>query len=147
MHIRLASHPASSSMGNSPVAAYDWAHAQSRNRPTSDELTFVNLPLCWCRGGFVLRFFLRRRASERVEHAGDAGAYRLRRWPPLSERVRTARVLQALTRMSSSPVSRGWFATHSGMNAQEADRLLDELLTRGFVERVDTSAFAGESRA
>jgi hypothetical protein len=72
---------------------------------------------------------------------GETLVYRLRRWPELPQRHRTAQVYRALSLMSNRPVNRGWFLRHSRMKAKELDGLLDRLVAEGAVEVVDVSAY------
>ena len=74
---------------------------------------------------------------------GDTLVYRLRQWPELPVRHRTAAVYRALSLMSNRPVSRGWFLRHSRMKAKDLDGLLDRLIAQGVVEVVDVSRFPG----
>jgi hypothetical protein len=74
--------------------------------------------------------------------AGDSGLiYRLKHWPELPSRVRTADVLRALSVMSSRPVNRHWILTHSKLQAQDVDRLLARLVAQDAVEVIDGSKF------
>lgn len=72
---------------------------------------------------------------------GEALVYRLKHWPELPVRHRTANVYRALSLMSNRPVNRGWFLRHSRMKANELDGLLDRLVTQGAVEVIDVSSY------
>jgi hypothetical protein len=67
--------------------------------------------------------------------------YRLRQWPDLPERMRTADVLRALSVMSNRPVNREWLLRRVKLKARAVDELLAMLVTHGDVEVVDTSKF------
>lgn len=87
-----------------------------------------------------LRFAISGYPSEFAD-AGDTLVYRLKQWPELPQRHRTANVYRALSLMSSRPVSRNWFVRHSRMKAKEIDGLLDRLVMQGAVEVVDVSRY------
>jgi hypothetical protein len=67
--------------------------------------------------------------------------YRLRQWPDLPDRMRTADVLRALSVMSNRPVNREWLLRRVKLKARAVDELLAMLVTHGDVEVVDTSKF------
>ncbi len=78
-------------------------------------------------------------------------AYRLRAWPELPDRLRTAAVYQAFSRMCQGPVSLGWFVDRSRMPPEAARNLFDFLVSQGDLEEIDVARFAvtearGESR-
>lgn len=74
--------------------------------------------------------------------AEDSGLiYRLKHWPELPSRVRTADVLRALSLMSNRPVNRHWILAHSKLQAQDVDRLLARLVAQDAVEVIDGSKF------
>lgn len=82
--------------------------------------------------------------SSSHEHAGEGGdtlVYRLKHWPQLPPRHRTAEVYRALSLMSNRPVNRGWFLRHSRMKPKLLDGLIDGLVAQGAVEIIDVSAF------
>jgi hypothetical protein len=87
-----------------------------------------------------LRFAISGYPSEPVD-PGDTLVYRLKQWPELPQRHRTAKVYRALSLMSNRPVSRGWFVRHSRMKVSEIDALLDRLVTEGSVEVLDVSRY------
>jgi hypothetical protein len=72
---------------------------------------------------------------------GDMLVYRLKQWPELPARHRTADVYKALSLMSNRPINRAWFLRHSRMKPKELDGLLDRLVAQGAVEVVDVSAY------
>ena len=82
-------------------------------------------------------------SSERgdMEHEGDGLIYRLKHWPELPSRVRTAGVLRALSVMSNRPVNRNWILANSRLQAQDVDRLLARLVEQNAVEVIDGSKF------
>jgi DNA-binding IclR family transcriptional regulator len=67
-------------------------------------------------------------------------AYRLRAWPELPQRFRTAPVLRALSRMTLGPVTHTWFLDRTRLAPTEAERLLAYLVAREYVERIDFAA-------
>ncbi len=67
-------------------------------------------------------------------------AYRLRSWPELPERFRTAPVLRALSRMTLGPVTHTWFLERTGLASEEAHGLLAQLLAGECIERIDFAA-------
>ena len=71
----------------------------------------------------------------------DALVYRLKQWPELPARHRTAEVYKALSLMSNRPVNRGWFLRHSRMKPKVLDALIDRLVAQGAVEVIDVSAY------
>jgi hypothetical protein len=80
-------------------------------------------------------------SHEDTQAGGDKLVYRLKQWPELPARHRTAEVYQALSLMSNRPVNRSWFLRHSRMKAKELDGLLDRLVTQGAIEVVDVSTY------
>ena len=88
-----------------------------------------------------LRFLAITASHEEAPAPGDALVYRLRHWPDLPIRHRTANVYRALSLMSNRPVNRGWFLRHSRMKPKELDGLLDRLVTQGAVEVLDVSQY------
>lgn len=72
---------------------------------------------------------------------GDTLVYRLKHWPELPIRHRTANVYRALSLMSNRPVNRGWFLRHSRIKPKELDGLLDRLVAQGAVEVIDVSSY------
>ncbi|HTH79469.1 MAG TPA: hypothetical protein VL593_10855 [Ramlibacter sp.] len=71
----------------------------------------------------------------------DALVYRLKQWPELPARHRTAEVYRALSLMSNRPVNRSWFLRHSRMKPKVLDGLIDRLVAQGAVEVIDVSAY------
>ena len=67
--------------------------------------------------------------------------YRLKHWPTLPESCRTAHIFQTLSLMSNRPVNREWILTHTRLNANQVDRLLQRLVDEDAVDVVDASAF------
>ena len=78
---------------------------------------------------------------ENPEEGGDVLVYRLKHWPELPARHRTADVYRALSLMSNRPVNRGWFLRHSRMKPKVLDGLIDGLVAQGAVEIIDVSAY------
>lgn len=64
-------------------------------------------------------------------------AYRLRAWPDLPVRFRTAPVLRALSRMTLGPVTHTWFVDTTRLPPDEAERLLASMIASECVERID----------
>ena len=78
----------------------------------------------------------------REEPAPQRGlAFRLRQWPDLPQRMRTADVLRAMSVMSNRPVNREWLLRHLKLKPRAVDELLATLVQHGAVEVVDTSKF------
>ncbi len=88
-----------------------------------------------------LRFLVSPPQDEDSLPASETLVYRLRHWPELPQRHRTAEVYRALSLMSNRPVNRGWFLRHSRMKARDLDGLLDRLVSQGAVEVVDVSGY------
>ena len=86
---------------------------------------------------------LRFASSQRsIVDAQDSGlVYRLKHWPELPSRIRTADVLRALSVMSSRPINRHWILEHSKLRAGEVDNLLARLVAQDAVEVIDSSSF------
>lgn len=74
-----------------------------------------------------------------VEPGGGALVYRLKHWPELPSRIRTADVLRALSVMSSRPINRHWILAHSKLRAEDVDSLLARLVAQDAVEVIDGS--------
>ena len=72
---------------------------------------------------------------------GDTRVFRLKHWPELPSRHRTADVYRALSLMSNRPINRGWILRHSRMDEKELDGLLDRLVAQGAVEAIDVSNY------
>lgn len=87
-----------------------------------------------------LRFAPSRPRDESLSPS-EALVYRLKYWPELPARHRTAEAYRALSLMSNRPVNRGWFLRHSRMKAKELDRLLDRLVAEGAIEVLDVSGY------
>jgi hypothetical protein len=75
------------------------------------------------------------------EESCDKLVYRLKQWPHLPPRHRTAEVYRALSLMSNRPVNRSWFLRHSRMKAKVLDALIDGLVAQGAVEIINVSAY------
>ncbi len=88
-------------------------------------------------------------SSERgiVEPEDSGLIYRLKHWPELPSRVRTADVLRALSVMSNRPVNRHWILANSKLRAQEVDSLLARLVEQDAVEVIDGSRFPAAASA
>jgi hypothetical protein len=67
--------------------------------------------------------------------------YRLKEWPQIPERFRTAKVLRACSRMSVGPVTVSWFHEQIGLEPGQASGLVAELLAQGAIERIDFGSF------
>ena len=82
-------------------------------------------------------------SSERddMENAGDGLIYRLKHWPELPASSRTADVFRALSVMSTRPVNRHWILTHSKLQPDQVDRLLQRLVDENAVEAIDGSKY------
>lgn len=65
-----------------------------------------------------------------------SNAYRLRHWPQVPDRFRTAPVLRAFSRMTLGPVTGRWFIQHTGLAAAEAAELLAELAPQRAIETI-----------
>jgi hypothetical protein len=89
-----------------------------------------------------LRFASSERSSAEPEDSGLI--YRLKHWPELPSRIRTADVLRALSVMSNRPINRNWILTHSKLRAQDVDSLLARLVAQGAVEVIDGSRFPAD---
>ena len=74
--------------------------------------------------------------------AGEGCVYRLRQWPALPSRWRTARVYRTLSVMSQRPVNRHWLVAFQGLKPSQADALIAYLMTHDAVDVVDTGTFA-----
>src|SRR3954468_15568070 len=64
-------------------------------------------------------------------------AYRLRSWPQIPDRFRTARVLGALSRMTIGPVTDDWFLSHTGLESTAVAELLASLQAQDALDTVD----------
>lgn len=69
--------------------------------------------------------------------------YRLKAWPELPEKERTAEIYRIFSVMSQRPVSRQWILARSRMNLGQLDRLLLRLEADGAMEVIDPARFAG----
>lgn len=73
-----------------------------------------------------------------AEEAFDGShAYRLKQWPQIPDRFRTARVLGACSRMTVGPVTATWFLAHTGLDPAEASHLITTMTAQGALERID----------
>jgi len=63
-------------------------------------------------------------------------AYRLKQWPQIPDRFRTARVLGACSRMTVGPVTSSWFLAHTGLVPAQAAELVADLVAQGALERL-----------
>jgi hypothetical protein len=86
--------------------------------------------------------FLASQRDEAENDDGDSMIYRLRYWPELPTRDRTADVFRALSVMSTRPINRRWILAHSKLRAEQVDQLLLRLIGQGAVEVIDGSKFA-----
>jgi hypothetical protein len=64
-------------------------------------------------------------------------AFRLKEWPQIPERFRTARVLGACSRMTVGPVTANWLLTHTGLDAAQTSELIATLVAQGALERIE----------
>jgi hypothetical protein len=78
---------------------------------------------------------------DEAQDGGELLVYRLRQWPDLAAKHRTAAIYKALSLMSNRPLNRNWLLRHLPMKAGQVDRLLDLLIAQGAVEVVDASGF------
>ena len=92
-----------------------------------------------------LRFVSSERGS--VEPEASGLIYRLKHWPELPSRIRTADVLRALSVMSNRPINRHWILAHSKLRAQDVDSLLARLVEQDAVEVIDGSRFPADRAA
>lgn len=85
-------------------------------------------------------------SSERgiVDLVDSKLVYRLKHWPELPSRIRTADVLRALSVMSNRPINRRWILQHSKLRAEDVDSLLARLIAQDAVEVIDGSGFAAK---
>jgi len=63
-------------------------------------------------------------------------AYRLKQWPQIPDRFRTARVLGACSRMTVGPVTANWFLSQTGLDAAQALELIGVMAAQGALERI-----------
>jgi hypothetical protein len=106
---------------------YDTLHYWARKTTTSiGELCFLDSQL-----------------DDDMENASEEGLiYRLKYWPDLRPRDRTADVFRALSVMSQRPVNRHWIIANSKkMHAQQVDQLLQRLIDEGAIEVIDGSKY------
>ena len=68
--------------------------------------------------------------------AGDL-VYRLKRWPVLPNRLRTAEVLRLLSVMSSRPVRRSWVLERTRLDEHHLDLLTGRLVRQGALDILD----------
>jgi hypothetical protein len=80
-------------------------------------------------------------APQDREPATNEPIFRLRRWPSLPPTMHTAAVLRLLSVMSTRPVNRGWMLRHSGLQAEQIDKLLERLQRNAALEVIDPSGF------
>jgi hypothetical protein len=64
-------------------------------------------------------------------------AFRLKQWPEIPDRFRTARVLGACSRMTVGPVTANWFLAHTGLDPADACELVSSLAGQGALERIE----------
>jgi len=73
-----------------------------------------------------------------VEEAFDGShAYRLKQWPQIPDRFRTARVLGACSRMTVGPVTANWLLSHTGLDAADAAELIATMQAQGALECIN----------
>lgn len=97
----------------------------------------------WARKTTTSFVELRSVLSERDETEEQDGGliYRLKHWPELPAASRTADVFRALSVMSNRPVNRHWILTHSRLQAQQVDRLLQRLVDDDCVDVIDSGKY------
>lgn len=86
-----------------------------------------------------LRFMPSQR--DEMTYEGENLIYRLKHWPELPSRDKTADVYRALSVMSSRPVNRHWILANSKLRAKQVDSLLRRLVSEEAVEAIDVSKF------
>lgn len=89
-----------------------------------------------------MRFASSERGS--AEPVDSSLVYRLKHWPELPSRIRTADVLRALSVMSNRPINRHWILAHSKLRAEDVDSLLARLIEQNAVEVTRASKFAAD---
>lgn len=67
--------------------------------------------------------------------------YRLKHWPALPDRLKTADVLRTLSVMSHRPVNRRWILAHSRLKGEQVDDLLQRLADEDAISIIDTANF------
>lgn len=72
----------------------------------------------------------------RPDAPAERQAYRLTGWPDVPERLLSARVLQALSRMTLGPVTDRWFLLQTGLGPIEAADLLAGIAAQGVLETI-----------
>jgi hypothetical protein len=80
-----------------------------------------------------------------IKNQGDGLIYRLKHWPDLPSRDRTADVFRALSVMSNRPVNRHWILANSKLRSGQLDQLLHRLVDEGAIEAIDGSKFAQDA--
>jgi hypothetical protein len=78
--------------------------------------------------------------DSKLTEPGDL-IYRLKQWPHLPPRQKTADVFRTLSVMSHRPVNRRWILSSSKLSAKQVDGLLDRLVEQGAVEVIDSARF------
>lgn len=73
--------------------------------------------------------------------------YRLKRWPLLPQRLRTAEVLRLLSVMSSRPVRRSWILERTRLDERHLDLLTGRLARQGALDILDPSRLPNERAA
>jgi hypothetical protein len=81
-----------------------------------------------------------------AEITGDL-VYRLKRWPVLPTRLRTAEVLRVLSVMSSRPVRRSWILERTRLDERHLDLLTGRLARQGALDILDPARLPTERRA
>jgi hypothetical protein len=79
------------------------------------------------------------------EQRGSNLIFRMRSWPQLPERGRTADVYRMLSVMSNQPVNRQWLLARCRMAPEQLDALLQHLVAQGSVEVIDPAGFGAEA--
>ena len=82
-----------------------------------------------------------------IEDVGGGLLYRLKHWPDLPCKVRTAAVLRTLSVMSHRPVNRRWIMVTSRLSKAEVNALLQRLVEQDAVTITDISNFPTAANA
>lgn len=76
---------------------------------------------------------------------GDGRIYRLKRWPDLPDKHKTADVYRMLSVMSHRAVNRQWILVTCQLKPQQIDALLDQLVREGAVDVAEIPALRAGS--
>lgn len=78
--------------------------------------------------------------SEQQQPSTRYLAYRLKAWPDLHPRYRTAPILRALSRMTLGPVTHKWLVAQAGLPPEDVEALLRRLVAMDAVHVLDLGA-------